>query len=142
MYNNITRSSLIHTFETNLLLEDNVFMEKIGFDCRLPLVLHTVWQSNPHEEKHNNERISWFVLSRDVLVESSVEFLSNSAYGGPLTLLGRSTLYFCGKATFFNNSASIFGWAIIFSSGSTMNILYNANVLLEKNTALNCGDAI
>ena len=92
MYNNVTRSSLIYTFETNLLLEDNVSMKNIGFDCRLPL-LYTLFGKVTLMKRNifsHSQHILWFVLSGDILVEGSVEFLSNSACGGPFTPLGRS----------------------------------------------------
>ena len=144
MYNNVTKSTVIYTIESSVVLNGNVFSENGGGDCRFGLLhnmLGTVTAQGTNTFFHNYHSV-WFITSTKASLEGTCEFHSNSGCNGPFSIVGLSEVSFSSTATFINNTASIFGGAMALSSNSIIRLFDGANVMLVGNSAVNRGGAI
>ena len=141
-HNNLSKSTLIMTFNTVITMKGNVFSWNAGSDCYFPMIQTTVCTVTllGRNVFTLNQHVVWFATLADIFFEGLEEFSSNSACGGPLTAMDGTTLHFSGDTTFFNNTATTFGGGVIVSSSNI--ILQNASLLFESNTAVSRGGAI
>ena len=144
--NNITFNGLLSIIGITVVeMRDNAIHDNHGTECYFPVLRTASSTVNLYGTNTftRNQNLVWLVFfSTTVNLNGRVEFSSNHACGGPLTVQYNSCLVFYGNVSFVNNTSTGYGGAIVFSEGSSMSIVENSSVLFQSNTAHTRGGAV
>ena len=142
--NSVPLSSLLYTYDTYVVLRDNVIADNHGINCYHPLIktFTSTYFLNGTNSFIQNGHLVWFVTLGTVFFYGDVNFSSNRACGGPLTIEDGTTLNIHGTVSFVNNTSTRYGGGLIVSSSSFVSLHENSSVLFQNNTARTRGGAV